>query len=45
MIEAPRASAQVFYQFDDLFHDNAIFSPHPKSGEDAIDIHDDVIVD
>jgi hypothetical protein len=19
----------VFYQFDDLFHDNAIFSPHP----------------
>jgi hypothetical protein len=28
-VEAPRASAQVFYQFDDLFHDNAIFSPHP----------------
>ncbi|MFQ5673027.1 MAG: hypothetical protein ACE5G9_08025 [Nitrospinales bacterium] len=28
-IEAPRGSAQVFYQFDDLFHDNAIFSPHP----------------
>ncbi|MFQ5460075.1 MAG: hypothetical protein ACE5EL_04720 [Anaerolineae bacterium] len=28
-IEAPRASGQVFYQFDDLFHDNAIFSPHP----------------
>ena len=28
-IESPRASAQVFYQFDDLFHDNAIFSPHP----------------
>lgn len=28
-IEAPRASAQVFYQFDDLYHDNAIFSPHP----------------
>ena len=45
MIEAPRASAQVFYQFDDLFHDNAIFSPHPKFGKDAIDINDDVIVD
>lgn len=29
-IEAPRAAGQVFYQFDDLFHDNAIFSPHPK---------------
>ncbi len=28
-IEAPRGSAQVFYQFDDLFHDNDIFSPHP----------------
>lgn len=28
-VEAPRGSAQVFYQFDDLFHDNAIFSPHP----------------
>ncbi len=28
-VEAPRASAQVYYQFDDLFHDNAIFSPHP----------------
>jgi hypothetical protein len=28
-IEAPRGAAQVFYQFDDLFHDNAIFSPHP----------------
>jgi len=28
-IEAPRGSSQVFYQFDDLFHDNAIFSPHP----------------
>lgn len=25
----PRASGQLFYQFDDLFHDNAIFSPHP----------------
>jgi hypothetical protein len=29
-IEAPRAAAQLFYQFDDLFHDNAIFSPHPS---------------
>jgi hypothetical protein len=28
-IESPRAAAQLFYQFDDLFHDNAIFSPHP----------------
>ncbi|MDY7094687.1 MAG: hypothetical protein SX243_17080 [Acidobacteriota bacterium] len=28
-IELPRASGQVFYQFDDLFHDNSIFSPHP----------------
>lgn len=28
-IEASRGSAQVFYQFDDLFHDNDIFSPHP----------------
>jgi len=27
-IESPRASGQIFYQFDDLFHDNAIFSPH-----------------
>lgn len=37
-IEAPRGSAQVFYQFDDLFHDNAIFSPHPtfQAGGDAI---------
>lgn len=39
-IEAPRASAQVFYQFDDLFHDNSIFSPHPSFGADAIDIDD-----
>ncbi len=29
-VEAPRASGEVFYQFDDLFHDNAIFSPHPR---------------
>jgi hypothetical protein len=28
-IEASRGSAHVFYQFDPLFHDNAIFSPHP----------------
>ncbi|MCH9651725.1 MAG: hypothetical protein K0U98_26090 [Deltaproteobacteria bacterium] len=28
-IELPRSSGQVFYQFDDLFHDNSIFSPHP----------------
>ncbi len=28
-VELPRSSGQVFYQFDDLFHDNAIFSPHP----------------
>ncbi len=28
-IEMPRSSGQVFYQFDDLFHDNSIFSPHP----------------
>jgi len=35
-IEAPRASAQVFCQFDDRSHDNAIFSPHPKFGDDAM---------
>jgi hypothetical protein len=45
MIEAPRTSAQVSYQFDDLFHDHANFSPHPKSDEDAVDINDDVIVE
>ncbi|RKY22571.1 MAG: hypothetical protein DRQ55_00615 [Planctomycetota bacterium] len=28
-VEQPRCSGQVFYQFDDLYHDNAIFSPHP----------------
>jgi hypothetical protein len=28
-VELPRAAGQVFYQFDDLFHDNVIFSPHP----------------
>ena len=27
-IEAPRYAGQVFYQFDELFHDNAMFSPH-----------------
>lgn len=36
-VEAPRASGQLFYQFDDLFHDNDIFSPHTNFGEDAID--------
>lgn len=45
MIESPRASGQLFYQFDDLFHDNAIFSPHASFGEDAIDIDDDVTID
>ncbi len=29
VIEMPRARGQLFYQFDDLFHDNAIFTPHP----------------
>ena len=29
-IESARASGAVFYQFDDLFHDNDIFSPHPQ---------------
>jgi len=32
-VELPRASGQVFYQFDDLFHDNVIFSPHPVGGD------------
>jgi hypothetical protein len=41
-IEAPRASAQVFYQFDDLFHDNAIFSPHPTFAPDDPQIIGDV---
>lgn len=37
-IELPRASGQVFYQFDDLFHDNSIFSPHPLfEGDDQAD--------
>ncbi|HSR51679.1 MAG TPA: hypothetical protein VLV83_12690 [Acidobacteriota bacterium] len=41
-IELPRASGQVFYQFDDLFHDNAIFSPHPvaTSTGSIVDIPD-----
>jgi len=43
-IEGLRASAQVFYQFDDLFHDNDIFSPHPTFGADAIDLDDDAEV-
>jgi len=30
-VEAPRAGAQLFYQFDPLFHDNMIFSLHPRS--------------
>jgi hypothetical protein len=30
-VEAPRAGAQLFYQFDPLFHDNMIFSYHPRS--------------
>lgn len=29
-IEGPRAAGFVFYQFDPLFHDNAIMSPHPQ---------------
>lgn len=42
-IELPRASGQVFYQFDDLFHDNSIFSPHPvATGEDEVDVLDRV---
>jgi hypothetical protein len=37
-VELPRAGGQVFYQFDDLFHDNSIFSPHPLfEGEDEVD--------
>jgi len=36
-IEMPRAGAQLFYQFDDLFHDNAIFSPHPILDTSLID--------
>jgi len=39
-VELPRASGQVFYQFDDLFHDNDIFSPHPvaeaRDEQDAV---------
>ena len=30
-VEAPRASAQLFYKFDPLFHDNSVFSLHPRS--------------
>ena len=44
-IEAPRASAQVFYQFDDLFHDNAIFSPHPTFSVGTGDLDTDGDVD
>ncbi len=32
-IEMPREKGQLFYQFDDLFHDNDIFSPHPISSQ------------
>jgi len=32
-IEMPRAKGQLFYQFDDLYHDNDIFSPHPISSQ------------
>ena len=31
IVEGPRAAAQLFYQFDPLFHDNIIFSYHPRS--------------
>ena len=41
-IESPRASAQVFYQFDDLFHDNSIFSPHPNFAPEAALIPGDI---
>ncbi len=30
-VEAPRSAGQLFYQFDPLFHDNMIFSYHPRS--------------
>ena len=30
-VEAPRASGQLFYQFDPLFHDNTVFSLHPRA--------------
>ena len=32
-IEMPRGSGQLFYQFDELYHDNNIFSPHPISSQ------------
>ena len=41
-LESPRASAQVFYQFDDLFHDNAIFSPHPTFAPDDAPLLGDI---
>ncbi len=28
-VEMPRSKGQAFYQFDALYHDNSIFSPHP----------------
>ena len=38
-VEGPRSAGQLFYQFDDLFHDNSIFSPHPLPipGGDEVD--------
>ena len=45
MVESPRASAQVFYQFDDLFHDNAIFSPHPTFSVGTGDLDTDGDID
>ena len=40
VVESPRSSGQLFYQFDDLFHDNSIFSPHPLptgASDDEVD--------
>lgn len=44
-IESPRASGQLFYQFDDLFHDNSIFSPHPTFSPGSGDLDADGDVD
>ena len=41
VVEGARSAAQVFYQFDDLFHDNSIFSPHPLptgASDDEVDV-------
>ncbi|MEM9555967.1 MAG: hypothetical protein AAGC60_17050 [Acidobacteriota bacterium] len=43
-VELPRASGQVFYQFDDLFHDNSIFSPHPVFGGFGQTVETDEVV-